>query len=76
MFGALQSHWSPTWQDLSLYNVRVAADDYSDSASDSFKFMGHRGYHPLEELKRHERKIDILLTDAEIARTTVEVTYF
>ncbi|ONK72420.1 uncharacterized protein A4U43_C04F19250 [Asparagus officinalis] len=71
-FGAMRSHWSPTGQDIPLSNVQVAADDYSGSTSDSSNFMGHHGYHPLEDLKGHERNMDMLLTDAEIARTTVE----
>ena len=36
--------------------------------------MGHYGYHPLEELRKHERNIDMLLMDAKIAWTTIEVT--
>lgn len=67
----MQSCGFPTAQDLSLSKVRVAAD-YSDSVPDSPKYMGVHGYHPLEELRDHGKKKDLLLTDAEIARTTVE----
>lgn len=70
-FGGMQSCGLPTAQDLSLSKVRVAAD-YSDSVPDSPNYMGVHGYHPLEELRDHGKKKDVLLTDAEIARTTAE----
>ncbi|KAG1327575.1 hypothetical protein COCNU_01G015090 [Cocos nucifera] len=70
-FGSMHSHWLHTGQELSLSKVRVAAD-YSDSLPDSPRHVGNRGYHPLEEVKDHQKNIDMLLTDAEIARTTVE----
>ncbi|XP_008802363.1 uncharacterized protein At3g49140 isoform X2 [Phoenix dactylifera] len=70
-FGSMQPYWLPTGQELSLSKVRVSAD-YSDSLPDSPRHVGNRGYHPLEEVKDHERNKDMLLTDVEIARTTVE----
>nr|XP_019704267.1 uncharacterized protein At3g49140 isoform X4 [Elaeis guineensis] len=70
-FGSMHSYWLHTGQELSLSKVRVAAD-YSDSLPDSPRHVGNRGYHPLEEVKGHERNKDMLLTDAEIARTAVE----
>jgi len=49
---------------------------YSDSMSDPLKYKGGLGYHPLEALdyfeKNHEG--ELTLTDAEIARTVVEVS--
>lgn len=72
LFGATQFHWLATGQDPPLSNVQVAADDYSDSTLDSSEYIARRGYHPLEELRKHERSIGMLLTNAEIARTTVE----
>ncbi|KAJ0977422.1 hypothetical protein J5N97_012896 [Dioscorea zingiberensis] len=70
-FGATQSYSMPAGHDQTLSKARVAAD-YSDSVPDSPKYVGNRGYHPLEELKDREKDRDMLLTDAEIARTTVE----
>lgn len=54
--------------------VRAAAD-YSDSMSDPLKYKGGLGYHPLEALHDAEnsQKGELTLTDAEIARTVVEV---
>lgn len=71
-FGSMHSCWLHTGHELSPSKVRVAAD-YSDSLPDSPRHVGNRGYHSLEEVKDHERNKDMLLTDAEIARTTVEV---
>ncbi|XP_072972000.1 uncharacterized protein At3g49140 isoform X1 [Typha angustifolia] len=68
---SLQSCPLANGQDLSLSKVRVAAD-YSDSLPDSTKYAGTHGYHPLEEVKDRAKKKDTLLTNAEIARTTVE----
>lgn len=70
LFGASQPYWL-TGQDVSASKVRVASD-YSDSVPESSKYVGSQGYHPLEELKDREKKRDMRLTDAEIARTTVE----
>lgn len=52
-----------------------AAADYSDSMSDPLKYKGGLGYHPLEALDDSEnnQKGELTLTDAEIARTVVEV---
>eukprot|EP01018_Ginkgo_biloba_P018241 Gb_25444 [translate_table: standard] len=54
--------------------VQVAAD-YSDSKSDPLECHGELGYHPLEEIQDCEKteKGELTLTDAEIARTIVEV---
>ncbi|OAY73893.1 Uncharacterized protein ACMD2_01238 [Ananas comosus] len=70
-FGACHSYSLANGQDLSLSKVRVAAD-YSDSLPDSSKYAGNQGYHPLEEVKKQEKNKDMLLTDAETARTIVE----
>lgn len=69
-FGSKQSYWLQTAQELSV-KVRVAAD-YSDSVPDSSKYHKDLGYHPLEELKEREKNKNIVLTNAELARTTVE----
>eukprot|EP01018_Ginkgo_biloba_P032857 Gb_40253 [translate_table: standard] len=54
---------------LRQIKVRVAAD-YSKSGA--FEYGGESGYHPLEELRECEKSEDLRLSDAEIARTTVE----
>lgn len=74
-FGSTQSCWLPKGLELVLSRVHVAAD-YSDSMPDSSRYVDNRGYHPLEELKVLEKKKDMMLTDAEIARTTVEVIIY
>jgi hypothetical protein len=71
-FGSLRPCWLATDQDSSLTKVRVAAD-HSDSVPDS-KYTRDQGYHPLEEVKEHPKKKDVLLTYVETARTAVEVT--
>ncbi|MQM09732.1 hypothetical protein Taro_042617, partial [Colocasia esculenta] len=71
-FGATCSHWLANGQEIFLPTVRATAD-YPDAAPNSSKYLGNRGYHPLEELKDHERNRNMMLTDAETARTTVEV---
>ncbi|CAK9139480.1 unnamed protein product [Ilex paraguariensis] len=70
-FGATRSQWLQLGDEMSLSKVFVAAD-YSDSVPDSSNYLGHNGYHPLEELKDRKRVRDINLTSAEIARTAVE----
>ncbi|WOK96603.1 hypothetical protein Cni_G05310 [Canna indica] len=70
-FGSMQSYWLQTGHELSVSKVQVAAD-YSDSVPDSSKHHRNHGYHPLEEVKEPEKNKNIVLTDAEIARTTVE----
>lgn len=72
LFGPTQYFWLSNGQENSLSRVSVAAD-YSDPLPDSSNFMGNNGYHPLEELREQRRVCDAKLTDAEIARTTVEV---
>lgn len=72
LFGASHSYSMPNAHDQILSKARVAAD-YSDSVPDSPKYAENRGYHPLEELKDRAKDRDRLLSDAEIARTTVEV---
>ncbi|KAG0494116.1 hypothetical protein HPP92_005110 [Vanilla planifolia] len=71
LFGAEQSFWYPGGRDLAISKVHVAAD-YSDSAADSNGDVSRESYHPLEDLKSNGKRRDVLLTDAEIARTTVE----
>lgn len=71
LFGATQYFWLSSGQENSLSRVSVAAD-YSDQLPDSSSFVGNNGYHPLEEI-REQRRLCAKLTDAEIARTTVEV---
>ncbi|PKA49939.1 Uncharacterized protein AXF42_Ash019255 [Apostasia shenzhenica] len=71
LFGAMQSFWYSVGHDLTTSMVRVAAD-YSDSAADSSKYLDNEKYHPLEVLKDNGKNRDLLLTDAEIARTIVE----
>uniref|UniRef100_A0A1D1ZD07 Uncharacterized protein At3g49140 n=2 Tax=Anthurium amnicola TaxID=1678845 RepID=A0A1D1ZD07_9ARAE len=70
-FGAIHCHWLTTGQVLFLRKVWATAC-YPDSVPNASKCLGTRGYHPLEELKDHERNKDMMLTAAEIARTTVE----
>ena len=74
-FGSTQFHWLSIGHDLCLWKVSVAAD-YSDSVPDSSSYMTNRGYHPLEELKVCKKIRETKLTDAEIARTTVEVRVY
>ncbi|XP_077250660.1 pentatricopeptide repeat (PPR) superfamily protein isoform X2 [Tasmannia lanceolata] len=69
--GTVHSQWLPTGHEVSLSKVSVAAD-YPDSVPESSNYIKSRGYHPLEELKENERNRDKVLTDAEIARTTLE----
>ncbi|XXG89224.1 hypothetical protein AAC387_Pa12g1278 [Persea americana] len=71
LFGGVPSHLWTTGPESSLPKVRVASD-YSDSVPNSSNYMGNRGYHPLEEVKDSDRNKEKMLTDAEIARTTVE----
>lgn len=56
--------------------VQVAAD-HSDSMSGAFEYQGELGYHPLEEVSECKKPggEDLRLTDAEIARTTVEANH-
>lgn len=56
--------------------VQVAADR-SDSMFGAFEYQGELGYHPLEEVSECENPGggDMRLTDAEIARTTVEANH-
>lgn len=75
LFGGVPSHLWTTGPESSLPKVRVASD-YSDSVPNSSNYMGNRGYHPLEDLKDSDRNKEKMLTDAEIARTTVEVIFF
>ncbi|XP_043711682.1 uncharacterized protein At3g49140 isoform X3 [Telopea speciosissima] len=70
-FGSGKSNWLSAGKDVCPSKVWVAAD-YSDSVPDSSNYMGDRGYHPLEEVKVSRRSTEIMLTSAEIARTTVE----
>lgn len=74
-FGANQIQWLSLGRDNCLSKVQVAAD-YSDSLPDSSNYLGNGGYHPLEELKTCKKTRETKLTCAEIARTTVEVTFF
>ncbi|XP_068664683.1 uncharacterized protein At3g49140 isoform X2 [Aristolochia californica] len=69
--GAAQSPWLQVGQDSSSSKVRVAAD-YPDSVPNSSSYIGHQGYHPLEEVEEWERSGEKVLTDVEIARTTLE----
>lgn len=71
LFGGMPSHWLPTGPNPSLLKVSVASD-YSDSVPNSSNYLGTRGYHPLEEVKDNGRSREKMLTEAEIARTTVE----
>lgn len=71
MIGAAQSFWHSSGHDLVASKVQVAAD-YSDSAADSSKFVGSGSYHPFEEIKYYGKDRDVMLTNAEIARTIVE----
>lgn len=61
-------------RDIFLSKVQVSAD-YSDSMSDSSNGFRNPGYHPLEDVKDCRRTKTKTLTDAEIARTTIEVSY-
>lgn len=74
LFGGVSSYWWTTGPETSLPKVRVASD-YSDSVPNSSNYTGNRGYHPLEEVKDYERNKEKKLSDAEIARTTVEVIF-
>lgn len=81
--GAIRNPFSQS-PDRHLFSARKkflrmkvrAAVGYSDSMSDPLKYKGGLGYHPLEALddfeKNHEG--ELTLTDAEIARTVVEVS--
>ncbi|XP_020702358.1 uncharacterized protein At3g49140 isoform X2 [Dendrobium catenatum] len=71
MSGALQSFWHSSGHYLVASKIHVASD-YSDSAADFSNYAGNGSYHPFEELKYYGKGRDVLLTDAEIARTTVE----
>ena len=64
--------WLPNGHENCNSRVSVAAD-YSDSLPDSSSYGGDNGYHPLEELRECRRTRVTKLTDAEIARSTVEV---
>ncbi|XP_071900837.1 uncharacterized protein At3g49140 isoform X4 [Coffea arabica] len=63
--------WLPNGHENCNSRVSVAAD-YSDSLPDSSSYGGDNGYHPLEELRECRRTRVTKLTDAEIARSTVE----
>lgn len=70
LFGS-SFHGSSLAHDLCFPKVSVAAD-YSDSVPDSSDYVTKGGYHPLEELKPCRRRQDAKLSEAEMARTTVE----
>ncbi|KAL3506650.1 hypothetical protein ACH5RR_032032 [Cinchona calisaya] len=70
-FGVTQFNWLPNRHQNCHSRVSVAAD-YSDSLPESSSCVGNNGYHPLEELRECRRIRVTKLTDAEIARTTVE----
>lgn len=59
------------------WQVNVAAD-HSGSKPEAHKRRGKWGYHPLEELTKHEREAMLAgngrPSDADIARTITEVT--
>ncbi|GAA0178648.1 hypothetical protein LIER_29867 [Lithospermum erythrorhizon] len=71
LFGGIQLHWTPRGQESFNSRVSVAAD-FSDSVPDSSNLIGASGYHPLEEIRNRRTTRHTRLTDAEIARTTVE----
>lgn len=60
------------------WQVNVAAD-HSGSKPEAHKRRGKWGYHPLEELTKHEREAmqagNGRPSDADIARTITEVTF-
>ncbi|GLJ46446.1 hypothetical protein SUGI_0978930 [Cryptomeria japonica] len=75
-FGSSDYHLFATLKRGLRTRVQVAAD-YSDSKSDSLKYQGELGYHPLEALNdyENEEKGELKLKDAEIARTILEVNH-
>lgn len=75
-FGSSDGSAFSKTKTLRQSKVQVAAD-YSDSMSGAFEYQGELGYHPLEEVSECEKPAggDLRLTDAEIARTTVEANH-
>ncbi|XP_078181615.1 uncharacterized protein At3g49140-like isoform X4 [Carex rostrata] len=73
-FGSNQALWLRARHDYSLSKARVAAD-YSDSLPESTNHFIKHGYHPLEEYKEPKRKIDMFLSDIQLARTIVEINH-
>lgn len=75
-FGSSDSSLFSKTENLRQSKVQVAAY-YSDSTSGAFEYQGESGYHPLEEVNECEKsgRGDLRLTDAEIARTTVEANH-
>ncbi|KAF3329443.1 hypothetical protein FCM35_KLT04774 [Carex littledalei] len=73
-FGLNQALWLRARHDYSLSKARVAAD-YSDSLPESTNHFIKHGYHPLEEYKEPKRKIDMFLSDVQLARTIVEINH-
>ncbi|KAG9446106.1 hypothetical protein H6P81_012234 [Aristolochia fimbriata] len=69
--GATRSPCLHVGQDSSTSKVRVAAD-YPDFVPNLSSYIGPQGYHPLEEVEECQRSREKLLTDAELARTTLE----
>ncbi|KAK1265814.1 hypothetical protein QJS04_geneDACA016652 [Acorus gramineus] len=70
-FGTVHSQWLSKGQESSLSKVHIAAN-HSEPVPDSPKYVGNQGYHPLEELKDHDRSKNLMLSDAQIARSTVQ----
>jgi hypothetical protein len=73
-FGLNQALWLRARYDSSLSKVCVAAD-YSDYLPESTNHFTKHGYHPLEEYKEPKRKIDMFLSDVQLARTIVETNH-
>lgn len=75
-FGSSDSSLFSKTENLRQSKVQVAAY-FSDSTSGDFEHRGELGYHPLEEVNECEKpgRGDMRLTDAEIARTTVEANH-
>ncbi|KAK1290824.1 Uncharacterized protein QJS10_CPB18g00441 [Acorus calamus] len=71
LFGTVHSQWLSMGQESSLSKVHIAAN-HSEPVPDSPKYVGNQGYHPLEELKNHDRSKNLMLSDAQIARSTVQ----
>ncbi|KAF3334212.1 aldehyde dehydrogenase [Carex littledalei] len=67
-FGSNEALWLRARHDYSLSKARVAAD-YSDSLPESTNHFIKHDYHPLEEYKEPKRKIDMFLSDVQLART-------
>ncbi|KAK1313672.1 Uncharacterized protein QJS10_CPA06g01406 [Acorus calamus] len=71
LFGTVHSQWLSMGQESSLAKVHIAAN-HSEPVPDSPKYVGNQGYHPLEELKDHDRSKNLMLSDAQIARSIVQ----